>query len=218
MRFVCLLTLILAPLFLQRTISPETHGLIVLKFRCGKYERGSGIVSSVQDPGATGNEPIRVNPTSRNEPQEVKNRQDMQERRAEMRAAEINAALSGQPESKLYFYRIQIQNTGDKAMKSFVWEYQPSEEPEPTDRQFYCVINAKPSEKKEFELFSPLAPSRVIDASKLGDKPNLDRKANVVVNKIEYMDGSVWIRPSWNPKTFAPEDTKKVAGGKCIGI
>jgi hypothetical protein len=140
----------------------------------------------------------------------------MQERRAEMIVSEANAALSTQKDSKVYFYKIQVQNTGAKVVKSFAWEYQPSGELDPSNRQFYCVVNAKPKDKKDYDLYSPLTPSRVIDVSKVGDKNQQTGK--IVINKIEYADGTIWKRMVWNVATFGPDDTSKVANGKCIGI
>jgi hypothetical protein len=202
----------------QQENSTQAPDVVVLKFRCGKHETGNGMIRSVQEPDAPMNEPIRINQVARNEPQEAKNRRDLQERRTEMAVTEINAALSSKKPSSVYFYRIQVLNTGGKAVKGFAWEYRPSDEPDPSNRQFFCVVNAKPNEKKEFELFSPLAPSRVVDASKPADKPSSEKKDKIIVNKIEYMDGSVWKRPAWNPATFAVEDTNKVGSGKCIGL
>jgi len=197
------------------TTAPD---LQVLKFRCGKQQTTSSLIHSVQEPDTGANEPIRVNKTSRNEPQAVQNNRDMQERRAEMAIAEKTAELSTQKNSTLYFYKIEVQNTGAKTVKSFAWEYRPSNEPDPSNRQFYCVINAKTNEKKDFDLFSPYAPSRVVDVSNPQDKPNAEKKDKIIINKIEYTDGTVWKREGWNPKTFQPEDTNKVGGGKCIGI
>jgi hypothetical protein len=218
MKSFLLLALLIAIVVPQQPDQVEAPDFVVLKFKCGPQAQGSGMIRSVQDPDTHGNEPITINQTVRNEPQELKNRRDMQERRVEMRTAEVNAAISGQPTSKYYFYRIQVQNTGAKPVKSFVWEYRPPNESDPYNRQFFCVVNAKPAEKKEFELSSPLAPSRIVDASKIGDKTDADKKANIVINKIEYMDGTFWKRPTWNIATFLPEDTSKVGGGKCIGI
>jgi len=62
------------------------------------------MVSSVHNPDDSNNAPIRINQTARNEPQEVINRRDMAQRRAEMKAAEVNAALSTRKAAKLYFY------------------------------------------------------------------------------------------------------------------
>jgi hypothetical protein len=192
--------------------------LLVLKFSCGRYEARSRVIRSVQDPDPPMNEPIRINQVARNEPQEVINRRDLQERRAEMKAAEINAARSGQAQSTLYFYRLEIKNASTKAVKNFAWAYQPGESPDPSDRQFFCVVKAKSNESKTFELFSPLGPSRVIDASKAGDKSEKDSRDKVIINRIEYVDGSVWQRPLWNPATFSGDATTKVASGKCIGL
>ncbi len=217
MRMLLLLAFFAASVFAsQEVVQTDAPGLVILKFRCGRYERGSGMIRSVQDPGADMNEPISIQ-QQKNEPQEIKNRRDMQERRAEMQASEINAALSSQKQAVLYFYRLQVQNSGTRVVKSFAWEYQPMAQPDANNRQFYCVLNAKPNEKKDYQLVSPLAPSRVVNAAKLGDKANTEN-GTVVVNKIEFIDGTEWHRPGWNILTFAPEDTSKVARGKCIGL
>src|SRR5947199_358824 len=83
------------------------------------------------------------------------------------------------------------------------------QEPDPSDRQFFCVVKAKPSEAKTFELYSPLAPSRVVDAAKANSKSTIDDKGKVMINQVEYADGSMWKRPQWNPKTFATDDREK---------
>lgn len=192
--------------------------LMVVKFTCSRLERNRHMIRSVQEPDANMNEPIRINQQMKNEPQEVINRRDMSERRAELRAAEINAELSKQKGSTFYHYRLEVQNTNARIVKSFAWSYQPGEVPDPADRQFFCAIDAKPKEGKVIDLYSPLAPTRVIDASKAGDKTEKDEKGNVMINLIEYADGSVWKRPAWNPATFSAEAKEKVAHGKCIGL
>ena len=210
---------VLAAMSQAQTSTQDRSDLIVLKFSCSKYETGGRMIRSVQEPDPPMNEPISINPAPRSdEPQELKNRRDLQQRRADMRTAEINAALSGQPGSKIYVYRLQVKNASAKVVKSFAWEYQPSTEPDPLDRQFFCVVKTKPNESKEIELFGPLAPSRVVDASKAGDKSAKRSDAGVIINKIEYMDGSIWQRPGWNPKTFRPDDVQKIIPGKCIGL
>ena len=209
---------VLAALSQAQTATPDRSDLVVLKFSCGKYESGSSVIRSVHDVDPPRNEPITINQTARNEPQEVQNRRDMQARRDEMRTAEINATLSSRPNSNVYFYRLQVKNASSKVIHSFAWEYQPSAEPDPLDRQFFCSVKAKPNENKEIELFSPLAPSRLVDAAKAKDKDGKSSDAKVIINKIEYMDGSVWVRPGWNPATFTGDAIQKVASGKCIGL
>jgi hypothetical protein len=202
----------------SQTETQKPSDLVVLKFSCGRYEATGHMIRSVQEPDPPMNEPIRINQIKGNEPQEVINRRDLQERRVELKTAEINASLSGQPQSKLYYYRLDVKNAGAKVMKSFAWAYQPDETPDPSDRQFFCVVKAKPNENKELHLYSPLAPSRIVDAAKAGEKSEKNAKGKVVINQIEYVDGSVWQRPGWNPKTFSVESMEKVANGKCIGL
>jgi hypothetical protein len=201
-----------------QTVIPPAPEIVVVKFSYGKQDRGGHMIRSVQEPDPPMNEPIRIDLPKKDEPQEIKNRRDMQERRADMRAAEINAALSNQKATTIYFYHLEVKNTSTRVVKNFAWSYQPGDSPDPSDRQFFCVIKAKPSANREFDLFTPLAPSRVVDASKAGDKPKQNSKGSVVINKIEYMDGSVWKRPAWNPATFPAEATEKLANGKCIGL
>jgi len=211
-----LLTLVVAA---QSQTSTETNlPLVVVKFTCGRYEERSSVIRPVDDPDPPKNEPIRVNRSTANEPQEITNRRDMQERRAELRTAEINAQLSTNQSAPTYFYHLEVKNSGTRGIKSFAWEYQPGESSDPSDRQFYCVINAKPDEKKKFDLYTLLAPTRVIDATIPEPKKDRQQTSRAVINKIEYLDGSVWIRPGWNSATFSVEATQKLAIGKCIGF
>lgn len=191
--------------------------LAVLKFSCGEYQTSSSMIRSVHHPDDSGNAPVRINQTARNEPQEVINRRELAQRRAELKAAEINAALSTRKATKLYFYHLEVKNNGSRAIKSFAWEYESSGVPDPSDRQFFCVVNAKPNQKRQFDLFTPLAPSRVVNVTTAREKPG-DSKGVVVINKIEYADGTTWVRPGWNAATFLSEATRKVEAGKCVGL
>lgn len=216
MKVLMLSTLLFVAMQAQ-TGGPQSSDLAVLKFSCGEYKTRSSMVRSVHDTDESGNEPIRINQQRRNEPQEVINSRDMAERRAELRTTEINAALSTQKASKLYFYHLEVKNNGNRTIKSFAWEYESSGVPDPSDRHFFCAVNAKPNQKRAFDLFTPLAPSRVVDASTASEKPG-SSKGVVVINKIEYADGTTWVRPAWNTATFSAEATQKVEAGKCVGL
>jgi hypothetical protein len=223
MKIILLLALLsLGILSAAQTGAQESADLVVLKFSCGVYDPPNRVIRSVQEPDPPMNEPMVINRApAANEPQELKNRRDMDQRRAEMRAAEANAKNSAEPTHASYFYRLQFRNAGLKAIKNFSWEYQPSEAPDPLDRQFFCAIKAKPGESKELELYSPLPPSHLIDASKVADKSNKDAKdskGKVIINRIEYVDGTFWNRHGWNPATFPKDSMEQVANGKCIGL
>ena len=218
MKFLLLSTLSLLFIATQsQTGGPQSTDLEVLKFSCGEYQRRSSMVRSVHETDESGNEPIRINQQRRNEPQEVINSRDLAERRAELRTTEVNAALSTQKPAKLYFYHLEVKNNGSRAIKSFAWQYESSGVPDPSDRHFFCVVNAKPNQKKQFDLFTPLAPSRVVDVTTASEKPG-NSKGVVVINKIEYDDGTTWLRPGWNAATFSSEVTQKVEAGKCVGL
>jgi len=157
------------------------------------------------------NEPMSIKPPERrNEPQDVKNRRDREERRADLINNERNAAQSSPRQQDYYFLRLEVKNVGPNTIKSMVWEYQPSAQTADYDlRQYLCTMKAKPRESKTFELISPFAPVKVVSA----DKKSQDGK--VVINRIEYADGSVWKRKGWSVLIPA-EMTDQMGNGKCV--
>ena len=212
MKLLILTTLlILLPAQQTPTVDREESDLQVLKFSWSRYRQNSDLIHSAQDPGPAMNEPMSIKPpTSRNEPQEVKNRRDREERRADLLTAERNAAQSSTRKQDYYFIRLEVKNIGPNTIKSMVWEYQPSAETANYDlRQYICTMKAKPKESKTFELMSPVSPVKVVSA----DKQSQDGK--VVINRIEYADGSVWKRKGWS--VLIPADmTDQMGNGKCV--
>ena len=212
MKLLILTTLlILLPVQQTPTVEREESDLQVLKFSWSRYRQNSDLIHSAQDPGPAMNEPMSIKPpTSRNEPQEVKNRRDREERRADLLTADRNAAQSSTRKQDYYFLRLEVKNIGPNTIKSMVWEYQPSAETANYDlRQYICTMKAKPKESKTFELMSPVSPVKVVSA----DKQSQDGK--VVINRIEYADGSVWKRKGWS--VLIPADmTDQMGNGKCV--
>ena len=199
-----------------QTDTEKTAPLVVVKFNSGIYREPSNVVRSSQDPDPP-MEPIRGTPTaSRTETPVEKARRELNEQRVALRGVELNAALSANKGAKIYFYHLEIKNIGTRKIKNFAWEYQSTGVSDPSDRQFYCAVSAKPNDKKTFDLLAPLAPSRVVNAKSAGEKT--DNKWLVVINKVEYEDGSIWIRPGWKPTTFSAEFTAKVQIGQCLGL
>lgn len=193
------------------TVEREESDLVVVKFTWSRHRQNDDLIHSAQDPGPAMNEPMSIKPPDRrNEPQEAKNRRDMQERRAEMMSTERNATQANARKQDYYFLRLEVKNAGPNTIKSMVWEYQPSAETAEYDlRQYVCTMKAKPKESKTFELLSPVAPVKVISA----DKKSQDGK--VVINRIEYADGSVWKRKGWSVLIPA-EMTDQMGNGKCM--
>jgi hypothetical protein len=193
------------------TVDREESDLVVVKFTWSKYRQNSDLIHSAQDPGPAMNEPMSIKASPpRNEPAEVKNRRDMQERRAELILTERNAAQSSARRQDHYFLHLEVKNVGANTIKSMIWEYQPGVETADYElRQYVCTMKAKPKESKTFELISPFAPVKVVSANKKS------QDGKVVINRIEYADGSVWKRKGWSVLIPA-EMTDQMGNGKCV--
>ena len=61
-------------------------------------------------------------------------------------------------------------------------------------RQFLCVVNLGAGKGKELEAFSLSGPSDVVNVNTL----NSGFKEDVLINRVEYSDGSIWQRKAWN--------------------
>jgi hypothetical protein len=197
----------------QKIVEREEADLIVTKFNWSRFRQNSDLIHSAADPGPAMNEPISIKPTPpRNESQEIKNRRDMNERRAEMRATE-DIAKNTQRNVDQYLIQLEVKNVGTNVVKSIVWEYQPGTRGEDYDlRQYVCTLKAKPKESKRFELVSPFNPMKVVQADAATGEA---KGGKVVINRIEYADGSIWKRKGWS--VLIPSETVNGLGnGKCL--
>ena len=100
-----------------------------------------------------------------------------------------------------YAYRTKIQNASNKVIEVVFWEYQFKESANPSAlsrRQFLCGVNIKPAKEKELVAFSASRPSDVISVDGLANKSGNLFQENVVINRVEYADGSIWQRKDWN--------------------
>ena len=199
---------------LQQTptaVDREDADLQVVKFTWTKFRQNGDLIHGAQDPGPPMNEPIAIKPPERkNEPPEIKNRRDMQERRADMNNAQVNAAQSAERQHDHYVLHLEVKYVGTNTIKSMVWEYQPGAQIADYDlRQYVCMMKAKPKESKTFELISPSSPVKVVSA----DKKSSEGK--VVINRIEYLDGTVWKRKGWSIM-IPPEQMAAMKNGECF--
>ena len=98
-----------------------------------------------------------------------------------------------------YAYRIKVKNSTQKVAEIVFWEYQFYDTTQPeliARRQFLCGVSIRPDKDKELEGFSLSGPSDVVSVAALADKSRF--KENVLINRIEYSDGSMWQRHGWN--------------------
>src|SRR5215216_1220477 len=182
----------------------EGSPLTVTNFKWSRARR------TIQTPEAEGNAPARAMiPQNRNfarnqrmnEPQGVRdpNADTLDGRSA---ALEKSVAESRAPKPQPmdgYAYRIKVQNPGTKVVEIVFWEYQfhdPANPNQVARRQFLCGVNILAGKGKELEGFSLSGPSDVVDVKTLDSGTPF--KENVLINRVEYSDGSIWQRKAWN--------------------
>lgn len=104
-----------------------------------------------------------------------------------------------------YTYLANIKNDSPKTVTVVFWEYRFTELANPANvvrRQFLCSANLKPGDKKGLVIFSTLGPSDVIDAESLAKATDKLFDEKVVVNRIEYSDGTLRQRGNWKYDDF----------------
>ena len=100
-----------------------------------------------------------------------------------------------------YAYRVKVQNAAPKNIEVIFWEYQFEETANPsnlTRRQFLCGVQIKGGKEKELQAFGGSGPAGAISAESLAKNAANPFAERVVVNRVEYADGTIWQRKDWN--------------------
>lgn len=108
------------------------------------------------------------------------------------------AVLDASPKSQEgYKYRARVTNVGSKNIRAIVWEYRFTEagSGEAHSHRFRTVTRIGPGRSKELVAFSYAPPSRTINVASLGLKGSKPFEEQVLINRVEYSDGSTWQRP-----------------------
>jgi hypothetical protein len=98
-----------------------------------------------------------------------------------------------------FAYQIKVQNTASKVIEIIFWEYQfqdPADASLLARRQFLCGVNIPGGKSKELEGFSLSGPTDVVNVNTLANKSQ--NKEQVLINRVEYSDGSIWQRKDWS--------------------
>ena len=142
--------------------------------------------------------------------EEIRNRNSIENRSRDMLELEqavMRESLNSKPVD-LFRYRVNLKNTGIKMVKSVFWDFQASytdDFADTTHRQFRCTAKLKPDQSERFEGYSNLPPLRVISAT----AKTFNQR--VVINRIEYADGTFWQRPEWHE----PQVINRGGRGNC---
>ena len=100
-----------------------------------------------------------------------------------------------------FAYRAKVHNASTKPIEIVFWEYQFKESAAATPllrRQFLCGVSIKPEKDKELQAFSLSGPQDVISVNILAKKQGSPGTEQVVINRVEFADGSIWQRKEWN--------------------
>lgn len=122
-------------------------------------------------------------------------------RRAALEKIVQESRTSQQDSIEGFDYRAKVRNESTKLIEIVFWEYRfsdPSNAEAVTRRQFLCGVNIKPGKGKELQAFSVLGPNDVISLATLANKSENLFGEKVVINRVEYADGSIWQRKGWN--------------------
>ena len=138
-----------------------------------------------------------------NEPQGVR---DPNADTIDGRSAAIDKSVqeARSPKSRLvdgYSYRIKVENTAEKIVEILFWEFQsvdPANTSSLTRRQFLCGVNIRPGKDSNLEGFSISSPSNVVNVDTLAKKDQNPLQERIVINRIEYADGTIWQRKDWH--------------------
>jgi hypothetical protein len=143
----------------------------------------------------------------------VSDGRDLGSRKAEIRTIDKRAAAaSAEKPPDSFHLRLELKNNGANAVKGLVWEYRPTAGPEDYQpKRYLCALQVKPKEKNVFEVWTPYLPVKVISAKETKD---LLKEGTLVIDQIEYADGSVWKKPGWNYRLPA-QSLQKLSEGTC---
>ena len=206
MKTVLLLSLLLSLLFPFQSQNTTDNGSPVTVTRF-KWERAR---RTIQAPAVEGNAPASAMiPQNRNfsrnarinEPRGARdpNADTVDGRSA---ALERSVAESRAPKPEPmdgYAYKIKVQNPGPKEVEAVFWEYRFYDPANPNlvaRRQFLCAVKIGSGKAKELEGFSLSGPSDVVNVNTLNSGTPF--KEEVLINRVEYTDGSLLQRKSWN--------------------
>lgn len=94
-----------------------------------------------------------------------------------------------------YKYKVKIKNTGPKAIQAVFWDYvffEPSTLRELRRGRFESSTKVEPGKIKDLEMYAGVPPVLFIEAIQTGKTSKVKPLEKVVIQGIEYVDGSVW--------------------------
>jgi hypothetical protein len=128
------------------------------------------------------------------------------------------------PPSNIFLYELKVKNLDEKTIKSFIWEYQPVRESalqNASIRRFLCIQKIKAGSSKTLRIISHLPPVNVVEAFVSRDESKKDFAVDVVINRVEYADGTVWKGVDWDDSKYrldSPQIEQKLKNNNCAAL
>ena len=125
----------------------------------------------------------------------------------DVRGSELERIVQQSRESEPvdgYTYLLKIQNVSPKIIENVIWEYrfmQVGNDGNVTRRTFMCNGEIKPERQKELNIFSLVGPSEVVNVKNISNDSGNKFRAAVIINRVDYADGTFWQRAGWNVDT-----------------
>jgi hypothetical protein len=150
-----------------------------------------------------------VNPATRNYERSTRINQPRGERdptadTLEARSAELDKVVQESRAPKPvdgFAYKVKVQNLDTKVADVVFWEYRFIDPAKPdviARRQFLCAVKIEPGKTKDIQAFSVSGPGDVVSLAGASIASGNTLTEKVVINRVEYVDGTIWRRKDWN--------------------
>ena len=142
---------------------------------------------------------IRTERTDGTKPELDPNAEKIEHRSASL--DQIAQEASEPPRVAGFMYEVKFKNLDTKQVQMIFWEYQFKEpmSPENISRHRYvCGVKIKPDKDKLIQIFSTLGPGNVISVKNLKRGSDNQFDESVIIDRIEFEDGSSWQRRDWS--------------------
>jgi hypothetical protein len=113
---------------------------------------------------------------------------------------DIPSAPTAPPNLRQWFnfiYEFTVKNTGSKIIRKLVWEHSftdPTTQQVVRRREYKSSTKIRPGKTAKLVVHSNLGPIGTINANQAGQtSPDLSPE-QMVIKRVEYTDGSVWVR------------------------
>lgn len=212
MRRLFILPLLLVPLAVAQNqtliISQEKPDLTVLTHKWSKTRRVTGKVTTNEPPPPAPSMATSASRTAQRSDRlnESGGPRDPNPLSIEARSAALEKIVreSRTPPPKTldgFTYLLKLKNDSSKKIEVVFWEYQFIDAADAANvarRQFLCGLDLKPGKEKELTAFSLSGPGKVVSAASLADKAAKPPQEKVLINRVEFADGTIWQRKDWS--------------------